>query len=160
MSKSIPLTRGQFAIVDDADFDWLNQWKWYAAWQPLGQCYYALRRPSVWTGKRPTIIMHRFILAAPDGMKVEHENHNTLDNQRHNIRIATHAQNMHNSRKRRNNTTGFKGVCWQSERRKFYAQICLNRKNKFLGYFDKPEDAHAAYVKAATELHGKFACKG
>src|SRR4051812_44709094 len=94
MSKLIPLHGkygdGKFAIVDDADFDWLNQYKWFVT-----QDGYA----SHWRyidGVRTNFKMHKMILEVPEGFLVDHKNQNTFDNRRDNLRQATRAQNNTN----------------------------------------------------------------
>lgn len=88
---------------------------------------------------------------------LDHINGVTSDNRIANLRLATQAQNMGNSRKPINNTTGFKGVCFHKQTGKFVAHISMNNKLKSLGYFKTAEDAHKAYVEAAKRLHGDFA---
>jgi hypothetical protein len=84
MSKLIPLTQGKFAIVDNADFDWLNQWKWYA-----------VKSYNTWYARRfSSIPMHRQIMSAPSGTEIDHRNHNGLDNRRQNLRFSTSAENQ------------------------------------------------------------------
>lgn len=108
--RKIPLTQGQYALVDDTDYDWLNQWKWYASLEKGS--YYAVRENTGRNISRIPIRMHRQILGLKRGDKREgdHRDHNTLDNQRHNIRICTHQQNMLNRRKPYNTSSSFRGV--------------------------------------------------
>jgi len=71
-----------------------------------------------------------------------------------NLRQSIHQQNCSNVRKRLNNTSGFKGV--SRSRNQWAACIRKNGKTIHLGRFDKPEDAAAAYDKAAEQLFGEF----
>src|SRR5579872_4366835 len=77
--RLIPLTRGQLAIVDATDHDWLMQWKWHAYWNKHSKSFYAVRRryePPNW--KRGFhVSMARQIMGAPVGLVVDHINHNT-----------------------------------------------------------------------------------
>jgi hypothetical protein len=100
--------------------------------------------------------MHRLILD-PGTAEVDHINGDTLDNRRCNLRLATHAQNMCNNRMRSHNTSGYRGVFWYAERRKWGALIVARRKRKFLGLYADAVDAARAYDAAAIELHGEFA---
>ncbi len=153
----IPLTQGQFALVDAADFAELSKWKWYAFWNPFTRSYYARRnfgRDS--KGNQMTVHMSRQIMNATKGEIIDHRDHDTLNNRRSNLRRATRAQNCQNARKRRDNKYGFKGIF--KTNKKWLAHIRENGKFKHLGVFSSPEAAHAAYAKAALELHGEFAC--
>jgi len=86
---------------------------------------------------------------------VDHENTNIRDNTWDNLRLASKSQNGMNARLGKNNTTGFKGMSkvWNGS---FMAAITINRKAVYLGLFQTPQEAHAAYCKAAQELHGEF----
>ena len=73
------------------------------------------------------------------------------------LREATRSENKCNSFMYKNNTSGYKGVYWQKSAQKWHARIWSNNKLEYLGLFDSPEEAYAAYCKAAEELHGEFA---
>lgn len=151
--KRIPLTQGKFALVDDADFDWLNQWKWHAHWDTWN--WYAQRTgPRGKSGKRPTIPMHAVIAgcSAPD-----HKNRNTLDNRRSNLRPATASQNGMNRNFQSINTSGARGVSWDKRQKRWSAQIRFQGKLKWLGYFSQLKAAASAYKMAASQLFGEFA---
>lgn len=152
MSKEITLTKGRSAIVDAADFDWLNQWKWCC-----NSRGYVMRKAPRKKGKRKTIRMHRVILSPPGDMEVDHINGNPLDNRRCNLRICTHTQNLANSRKRAGCSSRYKGVWWDSNRRKWQAYIRSASKRIHLGRFNTEEAAAAAYDQAALEYFGEFA---
>ena len=154
MTKRIPLTRGKYAIVDDKDYEWLGQWRWYCDQdERMG---YAVRGATV-NGKRTTLQMHRVILNLKKGEITDHINGNGLDNRRCNLRKCTPSQNMWNRRKPKNNTSGYIGVDWHKRDKKWQARICRDRKQKHLGCFDDIEEAARAYDRAALELHGEFA---
>jgi hypothetical protein len=151
MSKRIPLTQGKFAIVDDADYEWLNQWKWSVV--KRGKIWYAARSES---NPKKLIYMHRQILDFPDSI-VDHKNMNGLDNRRKNIRPATHAQNLKNKGLTKSNSSGYKGVYWNKRDKKYQVIIQWNGKRKFIGLFDDPVKAARAYDRAARKYHGRFA---
>jgi len=154
--KRIQLTQGKFALVDDADFEWLNQWKWYA--HKERNTFYAMRNVRV--GLRwKHVYMHREILGLgfDDKRQGDHINMDGLDNRRVNLRIATHVENGRNRGKQANNTSGYKGVRWHKHAKKWQARIEVNGKCKHLGYFIAPEDAARRYDKAARKYHGEFA---
>lgn len=154
--KLIPLTRGHFAKVDDADFEWLNQWKWYA--HVASNTVYAVRNIKVEKGKWTLLWMHRQILGLTDPEILgEHADGNGLNNTRKNIRPATHSQNQMNRTSKRNSSSGHKGVSWNKPLRKWVSLICIGGKSKHIGCFEKEEDAARAYNQFAKEHHGEYA---
>lgn len=154
--REIPLSQGQIAIVDSADYDWLMNWRWYAAWTKSTGSFYAQTRQRD-SGK--TIQMQRLILGLETGDEKigDHVNRNTLDNRRGNLRVCNAAENAHNRRRVLCNTSGFKGVFFEKGCNKWRAQIVVNKKKIHLGLFLSPEEAHTAYRVAAVELHREFA---
>jgi len=154
--RYIALTQRQVAIVDAADFEWLSQWCWHAIWSPCTNTFYAARNEEK-QKYRTMLQMHRVILDCRRGEQCDHINHDTLDNRRSNLRKAIGNQNNRNSRKRKDNTSGYKGVCWHKWTRKWSAQITINRKHIHLGYFDKSKNAAHAYDEAAKKYFGEFA---
>lgn len=149
--KKIPLTRGLFAIVDDDDFESLSKHKWFA--DKGNSTFYANRHHS----KGKNIRMHRQIMCVTDKrLDVDHKNGNGLDNRKCNLRVCSRSSNNANAKISRRNRSGFKGVCWDSSRNKWGAQIGFNGKKYHLGRFDKIENAVSAYNKKAKELFGEF----
>jgi len=134
--KQIPLTQGKFAIVDDEDFDYLNQWKWYF-------CNgYAMRNRLKVGGKaRGLIRMHRLINKTPEGLFTDHINRDKLDDRRVNLRTVNKSVNEHNTGARRNSKSGIKGVIWENKNNKWRAEIMINRVKTFIGYFNTAEEA-------------------
>jgi len=102
----ILLTQHKYSLVDDKDFDYLNQWKWHY------KRGYAIRYD---TKRKKWIFMHRIILTPPDGFETDHINNNPLDNRRSNLRMVTHQQNIMNQKVSKNNTSGYKGVYWDRD---------------------------------------------
>ena len=155
--KKIKLTQNKFAIVDDADFEWLSQWKWSATKRSNG-IWYAMR--NVWNhGNQYRIYMHRLImdLRRGDRQVVDHINHDGLENCRCNLRVCTQSQNIYNGRKHFDGSSRFKGVSWYKPSGKWTSSICVNGKVKRLGYFDYEVAAMQAYNKAARQFFGEFA---
>lgn len=153
-TRELTLSRGLVAIVDEADYEFLSQWKWHATSRN-----YAARNNENW-GSSPnakrTILLHAVIMNPPEGMVVDHINRNTLDNRRRNLRNVTPHENARNKGVRKNNTSGFVGVhpypggLWQVE-----IQAAGNRK--YVGRFKDRIEAAKAYDAAAVEMHGGFA---
>ena len=141
--KIIPLTKGQVAIVDNEHYDWLNQWKWCANWNPHTRSYYVMRTVRLLTRRWIGVQMHRQILGLEYGDKRQgdHINHVTLDNRLANLRIVSQNQNQHNQRSP-------KGYSWYKAGNTYRAYIKVNGQQLHLGYFDVPTNAHAAYLAA------------
>lgn len=149
--KTIYLNTGELTFVDDEDFAFINQWRWAE-----NKGGYAQRGSSV-NGKKVTVLMHRVIMGAKKGQSIDHVNGDGFDNRKVNLRIATQSQNMHNRKMGKNNTSGYKGVSWSEQAKKWRAMICHNRKPLSLGMFNSAREAAIAYNHAATELFGEFA---
>jgi AP2 domain len=149
--KIIPLTRNQNALVDASDFDWLDGWNWCALWSPKNETFYAVR-----TENMKMIYMHRVILECDDDQLADHQNHDTLDNRKKNLRKCDDSQNCQNSRPRAH-TSLFRGVYWAKQRNKWVARIQTRGKQKHLGVFSSEQEAAKAYDGAAKILHGEFA---
>jgi hypothetical protein len=155
--QEISLTKGQVAIIDDADWPIVSEHQWYALWNKDTRSFYALTGIRKADGRWTTTQMHRLILGAQKGQQVDHLNHNTLDNRRSNIRLCTRSQNMHNRGNQRNNTSGYKGVFLHKQTGQWRTQIAINGKIIYLGRYKTPELAYIAYCQAAKERHGEFA---
>ena len=155
MSKQILLTQGQFTIVDDEDFDWLNQWKWYV--HNKKHTNYAARTEYS-NGKSTKIYMHRIILGVQGYNLTDHVNRNGLDNRLCNLRICTPKQNCMN-RRPTGKTSKRKGVYYNSQKQKWIAQICYKRKriSTYIGSYITEKAAAKAYNAKALELFGEFA---
>lgn len=151
--KEIELTKGKIALVDDADFEWLNQWSWGATRARTGRTHYAQR--TVFVNERPkTVIMHRLIMNAEKGTEVDHIDRNGLNNQRLNLRLATRSQNMANQRKQEGSSI-FKGVTWTDKGRCWVSRIRYLGHLYTLGRFKLEIDAARAYDGKARELFGE-----
>ena len=155
--KEIPLTRGRVALVDDEDYDYLMQWKWYTNKTLQGKFYAARSLWNLITKKIKNVCMHRVIIDAKKGEEVDHKDGNGLNNQRGNLRLCTRAQNNANSKLQKNSTSGYKGATFDRHAQKWQAHIMYNRRHLFLGYYGTSEEAARAYDKKAIELFGEFA---
>ncbi len=148
----ISLTRGLSAIVDAADFDWLNQWKWHAS-GPHGHTFYAARRDVEAPG-RPIVYMHRLIHGI-SARHVDHINRDGLDNRRENLRAASVSQNQANSRQRPSRQP-YRGV-ERLPNGNYRARLKRPGQSQHLGVFADAESAARARDAAAQAAFGEFA---
>lgn len=154
--KEISLTKGYVALVDDEDYEELSKHKWRVCKMRGGPKAQRQSRRDA-SGKRTSVYMHRQITNAPPGLVVDHLNHDTLDNQRANLRVCTCAQNGANMRKRPGLSSRFKGVSWYALCGKWRASITVNGRFKHLSLFDDEVEAARAYNRAAREHFKEFA---
>ena len=152
----IELTRGKVALIDDEDWPLVSGYKWSA--KSCRGLWYAQANTRLADGRGTMILMHRLLLGLTDPkVHVDHADMDGLNNRRANIRPCGHNENMRNRGAFSRNTSGFKGVTWEKAASKWRAQIYLNGKNRHLGLFVTPEEAHQAYCQAAVEFYGEFA---
>lgn len=153
--KEIILTQGKVALVDDEDFEYLNQWKWRA--QKGRDTYYAVRFQWV-NGRDTKISMHRLILSLVDkSILCDHRDRNGLNNQKYNLRIASYSGNGSNRTSGKNSSSVFLGVSWINREKRWCAQIKKDNIVRHIGYFESEIEAAKAYDKHALEIHGEFA---
>ena len=157
LMKEIKLTQGKVALVDDEDYPKLSKFTWYAQKSSTSTRYYARRSYFLKSGRKVGRLMHRVILGLRNPkITVDHKDLNGLNNQRHNLRIANGAQQIANAGMYKNNKSGFKGVCWSTQAKKWVATVTLGR-NFFLGHFRDRKAAARAYDREARKLFGEFA---
>lgn len=152
--KRIPLGCGRWALVDDADYGRLSRHSWYLHTTPTGKEYArtTLRIRGVWKN----LSMHRMILGLRPGELCDHQNGNGLDNKRFNLRRASHQKNSRNM-KPKFHSSRWKGVSWNTRRKKWVAQIQVAlRKGLHLGYFNVERAAAVAYDEAALRYFGEY----
>jgi hypothetical protein len=154
--KIILLSKDYAAQVDDADFERVRRYKWTA--QEGRNTVYGYHPFLLEDGTRKNISLHRFILGVTNSkIQVDHKDRNGLNCQRENLRTATHAQNMHNAKIHKNNSSGFRGVGKHPQANRWQARLCLHNKQIYLGLFKTAEAAARAYDAAARKLFGEFA---
>lgn len=155
--KRISLTKGQFALVDDNDFEELNKHKWRASFNKGVNSFYVIRTIINSKGTETTEFMHRFLTRVSCGFHIDHINHNTLDNRKQNLRIVTHSQNAMNRRIRCDNKSGVTGVNWHKRDCVWIATININKKLKYLGGFKNKKDAIKSRKNAEIKHYDEYA---
>lgn len=143
----------EVALVDDEDFEFINQYSWHFRSQKIRYASSSIKID----GKRLNKLMHRLIMKVSENEQIDHIDGNKLNNQKNNLRIATKSQNRMNIPKFKNKSSIYKGVSWSTNRNKWWTEITFEGKTYFLGRFKSEEEAAKAYNKKAIELFGEFA---
>lgn len=147
--KEIELTQNKTTIVDNEDYEKLNQYKWHY------DGGYARRNKTISVGRRTGWRMHWDIVGKPEGrLEVDHIDGDGLNNQKSNLRIGTHRQNMQNMSIHKDNKSGYKGVYWHKLLKKWQSSIWINGGHIHLGSFNNKEDAINAIN---NEMNKRFA---
>lgn len=145
--KTIQLTKGFVAKVDDEDYHWLSTFgKWTAEPRKL-TCYAKIRR------NHKTVYMHQLIAQANGA---DHKDGDGLNNQRSNLRLADSSQQHFNQRIRSDNTTGHKGVSFYKRTSQYVVNIRAYGKNHHFGYYDTLDEAAKVAYQNRQRLHGEF----
>jgi hypothetical protein len=153
--KTIALTQGFVALVDDADYDEVAAFTWSASKTKTN--VYAVRKVRTLAGRTTSQLLHRMIMGVTHPkVDVDHEDHNGLNCQRSNLRLCVRGENNGNTRKTRG-TSQFKGVSWDSTRGAWRTFITVHDTSKFLGRFHDEREAALAYDRAARAAFGEFA---
>lgn len=153
--KKIKLTQGKVALVDDEDYERVNQYKWYACFQKKRNIFNACRKFN-----QKNIYLHQYIMDTQGkghGYSIDHIDHNPLNNQKSNLRVCDNSENIRNQRIKENSTSGYKGVFLTKNKKRYVATIGFNNKKIHVGTFNSPIEAALAYNKKALELFGEFA---
>jgi len=151
--REIPLTQGKVTVVDDEDYEYLNQWKWQA-WKPPNspRNYYAIRKHQR-NGEQKIIRMHHVLLPLLKGMQTDHIDGDSLNNRRSNLRRCTYAENQYNRHPDINTSSEYKGVSWNKNARKW--QVYCG--GSYCGLYANEEEAARKYDYMARLRYGKFA---
>ncbi len=153
--KTVPLTQGEVAFVDDEDYELVMRHKWQVKRVKNSERKYAITS-IMRNGKKTSMTMHRLILNHYFPL-FDHRDLNGLNNQKRNLRVATRAENGMN-RRLLSHSSRFKGVSWNKQASKWTAHIRINTVLRHLGYFSEERLAAEAYDRAAESHFGEF-CK-
>lgn len=136
-----------YAIVDAADADWVNQWRWSLNEGYAARCEYIGRKVR-------HVYLHRELLglARGDGLKGDHRDRDKLNCRRSNLRVSTHRGNMQNTSSRMGTSSRYRGVHWSKAHQRWQAQVGVDGKSTYLGLFDSEEEAANAAKAARLKL--------
>jgi hypothetical protein len=151
--KTIPLSQGKVALVDDEDFERISTYRWN-----LLRCRNIMYAQCHLTDR--TVLMHRLVMNAPKGMNVDHRDQDGLNNQKSNLRVCTHTQNLQHMAKKITARSGFKGVHCNPAKypiNPWCARIQVIGKRLELGQYPSAELAASAYNNAAVKHFGQYA---
>ncbi len=149
--KQIRLSNGTgFALVSDEDFEFLDKFIWR-----IHRCSHTNYATAVINGR--VTFMHDLILPVTGKFTADHKDRNGLNNQRDNLRIATHSQNSANRKLQKNNTSGYRGVSQNKATGGWVARIKINKNYEHIGTYPTAQSAARAYNKRALEVWGEFA---
>lgn len=153
--RFIPLTQGNFALVDNTDYERLAAFKWYYC-HARGRGY-AVRKPRTTDGKKKGFIwMHREVAKPEEGKVIDHINGFTLDNTRENLRACTRSQNQWNKSLQTKSTTGIKNVYWKKEKKRYVVRFQKYGKKIDFGYFKDLQEAIKLRNEVASNVHEGF----
>jgi len=148
--RTIRLTKNKKAKVDDEDYEWLSQYKWYAC--EMRNKWYAVRKVN-----RKNVYMHRFIISPDIRLQIDHIDGDGLNNTRENLRVCTSTENARNRRKINGGSSQYKGVHWHKRQCQWIARITIDRKQIQIGSFNSEIEAAKAYDDKARYYFGEFA---
>lgn len=153
--KKVPLTQGQYALVDDEDYERVCEFKWYAHYSRRTKTFYATRKT-----KRPNpkhIYMHRFVMNTPESSLCDHLNHDTLDNRKSNLRNCQRSDNSMNRRgAQSNNLIGEKNICFDTKENKYIVAFEIRGIRVFRKRFNTLDEAILARNNTQKVIHKDF----
>lgn len=143
---------GRVAVVDDADYGLVSQYRWLAR-RGRNETYYAIR---FW--QEDSKVRSQFMHTLLTGLRrTDHINHDGLDNRRRNLRDGTGPRNAWNTRKFTVRSSRYKGVCWDAGKQKWMVRVSIDGRARVVGRFASEIRAARAYDRAARESYGEYA---
>lgn len=145
-------TKGEEILIDTEDIEKIRDITWF-----LSKSYKNVYVRGWDKESRKLVYLHRYLLGVNNKLQVDHEDRNTCNNRKKNLRLATNTQNRCNIPVRKDSASGYKGVNYNKKSGKYRALITVNHKTKHLGMFGTAEEAAQAFKEAALFYYGEFA---
>lgn len=143
----VPLTQGRYAYISPEDYTLIKPYTWRLLKTKHGE--YAQSGNG--------ILMHRLIMKPSADLEIDHINRDGLDNRRENLRLCTSSQNKHNTKVRKDSSTGYRGIYYNTKYNKYYVQIKPpNAKRIFVGAFSNLSEAIKRYEEVAITIFEDF----
>jgi hypothetical protein len=144
VTRTLPLTDGTVAFVDDEDYELVRHREWN---------YVSSRHEKGGAVKSGQRYLHRIILNCPKGLEIDHINWDVRDNRKENLRVTTRGQNSQNrAGAQKNSGTGIRGVGYVARLKKYRARVSVNYRQWYFGMFDTPQEAEAAAIAGRQRL--------
>ena len=156
----IILSKDKIALIDNEDYDLINQYKWCAVWDNFN--WYAVTSLPRLNGSQIKLKMHQLIMGRIVDKEIDHKDGDGLNNQKYNLRFCTNMENQQNQKKcktynKRQTSSIFKGVHWNKLSKKWQAQITYRKKHIHLGFFKVETEAALAYNNASLKYFTEYA---
>lgn len=149
--------KGYQVLLDDDVWEWASKRSWFVNKANLSRSGKVYFIGSFEGRKRVKRQLHRLIMGVGKGdLAIDHISGDTLDNQRSNLRVCTTSENSRNAKRRRDNSSGYKGVNFHKFSGHWRATIQVDKKQIHLGLFNSAEEAYKAYCEASKKYHGEF----
>lgn len=151
---TIELTQGKTTRISEGRAAEVFPYRWFASRYNQGSYRAAtnVREPK----GRTLLLLHRLLTNVDSSEEVDHIDFDPLNNTDENLRVVSHAQNQQHRRLQSNNTSGYKGVCWNRVAQKWGVRVWASRRCVTVGYFTDVQEAALAYDEAARRVHGPF----
>lgn len=156
--KILKLTNiDKHTMIDNEDFEKVNQFKWYVSKQGyvIHNQHYTKNHKRIYVSIR----LNRFIMNAPKGKVIDHINHDLLDNRKQNLRICGQTENLMNTGLRKDNKSGYRGIFWRKDKNKYLVYLYKNNKKVYGHYFKTLEGAILARKLVERIYFKEFAYK-
>lgn len=144
-----PKYGNQYVIVNTSDYEEVRNYRWALRYRKKEKRIGAV---ATHIKGNKSILPHRLIMKdCPELYVIDHVDRDVLNNTRNNLRFASYVENGRNSRKSSLNTSGYKGVSFDKNKKRFRAYIKIGNQNKSIGRYKTAREAAEAYNAVAVK---------